>query len=77
MDQAHCCFIKLFFYGRIIVVDNTPDLAQILQGLSYKACLILLSNFFSFRSLILVVGISAIIHKIACCYAVGTFEICL
>ena len=44
-------------------MTNTKEYTQILQGHSYKVCSFILQSFFSFGSLIQVLGICAIIPQ--------------
>ena len=41
----------------------SPDMAQILQGLSYKVCFTMSPNFFAFGFSVIVFGMSAIIYQ--------------
>ena len=54
---------------------STTDMAQILQSHSYEECSIMLTKFTRFGLFILILGISAIVDYVACCYFVTTWEI--
>ena len=54
---------------------NTVNLLQILHGLNYRVCFIVLSKFFASGLSILVMGISTIALRSACCNAVTISKI--